>query len=193
MRALVVSVLCVLSAPFCAAAPPTYWRDVRPILRKSCTVCHNPRQLPEKDISGGIALDAPAKLRPFVKAKAVESTLYRVLVEKDDAKRMPLATHPLPPASIAVIRAWIDAGAPEGDRPADAPAETPKRRRLLDVALPGGARIKAGPLAPVTALDFSPGGKLLAVGTQGRVVLWDADAGNPIRSITAVLGAVQAL
>ena len=175
-----------------SAAPPTYWADVRPLLRKSCTVCHNPRQLAEKEISGGIALDTPAKVRAYVKPRSGHSLLYRVLVEKDSEKRMPLGATPLPAASIAVIKAWIDAGAPEGERPAESPLETkPTARRLLHVALPGGAKLKAGPLSPVTALAFHPAGKLLAVGTYGRVALWDIAANKPVRTITAVLGAVN--
>src|SRR5262249_9126560 len=38
--------------PASRGADPTYWQDVRPILRKSCTVCHNPRNLKEVELSG---------------------------------------------------------------------------------------------------------------------------------------------
>ena len=42
--ALIPSVLSVLLVPLSAhAASPTYWEDVRPVLRKACVVCHNPR------------------------------------------------------------------------------------------------------------------------------------------------------
>ena len=51
----ILTLLLLLPAPL-AAADPTYWQDVRPILRKSCTVCHNPRQLKELDVSGGLTL-----------------------------------------------------------------------------------------------------------------------------------------
>ena len=36
---------------------PTYWQDVRPILRKHCVVCHSERKLSEVDVSAGLALD----------------------------------------------------------------------------------------------------------------------------------------
>ena len=52
----------VVSSP---AADPTYWQDVRPALRKSCTVCHNKRNLAEADISGGLALDNYDPTGPF--------------------------------------------------------------------------------------------------------------------------------
>src|SRR5205807_2316573 len=37
--------VCSVVGSSSASAEPTYWQDVRPILRKSCTVCHNPRNL----------------------------------------------------------------------------------------------------------------------------------------------------
>ena len=39
-----------------SAADPTYWNDVRPILRKNCTVCHSERKLSEPEVSAGLAL-----------------------------------------------------------------------------------------------------------------------------------------
>ena len=41
-----------------SAAEPTYWQDVRPLLRKHCTACHNEKNLPEVDVSGGMAMDS---------------------------------------------------------------------------------------------------------------------------------------
>src|SRR5205807_2307789 len=55
------------------SAEPTYWQDVRPILRKHCTACHSKRTVDEVDVSGGIALDTyeavvkPAK-KPIIHA-----------------------------------------------------------------------------------------------------------------------------
>ncbi len=194
------------------AAPPTYWKDMRPVLRKSCTVCHNPRLLAEKDISGGIALDTPEKIKPYLKARAADSTLYKVLVTPDAEKRMPLGANPLPADAVALVKAWIDAGAPEGERPADVPITPvkPGKRRKLDVVLttnttppatalvglrrgPLTLALKAGPLSPVPAVAFHPDGNILATGTYGRVTLWDLAEGKPARAITAVLGAVNDL
>ena len=56
---------CILSA-LCGestAAEPTYWADVRPILRKHCTVCHSERKLAEVELSAGLALDKPENIR----------------------------------------------------------------------------------------------------------------------------------
>jgi hypothetical protein len=182
-----------------SAAPPTYWKDVRPVLRKSCTVCHNPRQLDEKEISGGIALDTYEKTLKHLKpGKPAESKLYTLIVTDDTEKRMPLGANPLAPESIAVVKAWIDAGAPEGERPADVPIapRPPVKTRKLDVTFPGTAAnltLKIGPLSPVVALAFHPEKRLLAAGSYGRVTLWDLTTGQPARTITSVLGAVNDL
>jgi WD40 repeat protein len=204
-------------------AEPTYWRDVRPILRKSCTVCHNQRQLAETEISGGLTLDSyeavlrwKEKNRPLVHpGKSATSLLYQVVVTTDGDKRMPLGAKPLPEETIAVLKRWIDSGAKEGTKPDSAtiappPSTTVVRRRKLDVTLPttttpdtsaflGAPRgaltlsLKVGPLSPVVALAYHPTQPWLAAGAYGRVTVWDTKTGKPIRVLTSVLGAVNDL
>src|SRR5687767_8660306 len=50
-----------------------------------------------------------------------------------------------------------------------------------------------GPLPPVTAMEFSPDGSMLAVGSYRTVVLWDAKAGKPLSCIPDLAGQVQSL
>jgi hypothetical protein len=137
--------------PSSPAAEPTYWADVRPLLRRHCTVCHSVRTLREPDVSGGLALDSlaavlnGAKTPVVVPGKPDESELLRRLSRKDAARRMPLDADPLPEESVALLRRWITAGAPEGMRPPEsdasatglhdtvAAASVPGRRRKLDV------------------------------------------------------------
>jgi hypothetical protein len=211
--------LLLLAAPAAPAAEPTYWQDVRPALRKHCTVCHAAKNLDEFDLSGGIALDSyeailKGQKKPlFEVGKSGDSRLIRALVTDDTDRRMPLGGKPVPPETVAMLRAWIDGGAKEGIRPDSDPAATttttaPPRVRKLDVTLttaatpPAGVfgtaapaplklTLNAGPLAPVTAVCFSPDGKTLAVGTYGRVILWDARTGKPLRTLTNVLAAVN--
>ncbi|MGE3804938.1 MAG: WD40 repeat domain-containing protein [Gemmataceae bacterium] len=196
---------------------PTYWQDVRPVLRKHCTVCHSAKNLREVDISGGLALDsyeavAQSKRRALVKhGDGPGSKLVKVLLSTDADDRMPKGDKPLPTETIELVRRWIDAGAKEGTRPAviDAPIVTnPGKRRKLDVRLetaavpPAGTFgpakpdkltlvLKAGPLTPVTAVAFSPDGKRLASGRYGQVALWDLTTGKLERLLTSVLGAVN--
>ncbi|MCS6850398.1 MAG: hypothetical protein NZ700_04430, partial [Gemmataceae bacterium] len=205
------------SAAAAADPEPTYWQDVRPILRRHCTVCHNQKRLDEVEVSGGLALDSLEAIRRGSKrpvltpGKGAESLFIQVLLTKDENKRMPLAAPPLEPETIDLLRRWIDTGAKEGTRPADQPGSTPTERRptrKLDVVLPttttppagvfGPAKparldlaLKIGPLSPVTAVAFGPDGQLLATGTYGQVTLWNLHQGRPVKFLTNVLGAVN--
>lgn len=55
------------------------------------------------------------------------------------------------------------------------------------------AELKVGPLAPVTAVCFTPDGKGLLAGSYGRVTLWDLQAGKVLRHLDGIEGAVQAI
>ncbi|WP_437812665.1 hypothetical protein [Sorangium sp. So ce1078] len=103
-----------------SAGAPTFHRDIEPLLQKSCLGCH---------AQGGTA---PVSLASYESAKA----LAPIIAEETEARRMPpwgaLPTDECAPPrpfrgdlhlsldEIALLRAWSDAGAPEGD-PADAP------------------------------------------------------------------------
>lgn len=187
------------------ADEPTYWNDVRPILRKHCTVCHSARNVDEVDLSGGLALDTyeavvkNAKKPVLHVGKSGGSPLVQLLVEPDEDKRMPRSSPRLPAEKIAVLRRWIDTGAKEGTRPEETtavPTATPRRAKKLDVRLTAGkleVSLPAGPLAPVTAVTFSPDGQWLAVGCYGRVTIWDLEAGQPVKVLTNVLGTINDL
>ncbi|HEY3788390.1 MAG TPA: c-type cytochrome domain-containing protein [Urbifossiella sp.] len=204
------------------AADPTYWQDVRPILRKHCTVCHSERKLTELDVSAGLALDKPELIRKGSKAGKVpvlvpgkpdESLMVALLTTKDKRRAMPLDADPLPAADVAVIRKWVSTGAAEGTRPKESeaaivgPAVSANVRKLpvtfftrttalpkaSPIAAPIGATLPVGPLPPVAAVAFSPDGKLLAVGSYGRATVWDLTTAKPAQVITHVLGAVNDL
>jgi WD40 repeat protein len=202
------------------AAEPTYWRDVRPVLRKNCTACHNAKHVRDLDVSGGLALDTydavlkGGKERVIQIGKGAESPLIKAVMTNDSEKRMPLAATPLAPETVALLRRWIDSGATEGTKPANDPTTattiSPPRTRKLDVKLPTSAvppkgalgstapgklelTLKVGPLAPVAAVTFSPDGKLLATGSYGRVTIWDLASAKPLKVLTNVLGAVNDL
>ena len=217
----VVFFVCFVMNASSAAAEVTYWQDVRPVLRKNCTVCHNPRQIKEVDVSGGLTLDTYAavlkwkqKNKPLVKpGKSADSLLYQLVVSTDDEKRMPLGAKPLPAEAVAILKNWIDGGAKEGDQPGGPVVKPPVRivrRRKLDVTLttlatpaarafpkmargPLALTLKIGPLSPVVAVAFHPDGKMLVSGAYGRATVWDLRTGQPIKVLTSVLGAVNDL
>ena len=199
---------------------PTYERDVKPLLVKRCTVCHNARKLDNLDVSAGLALDSyDAALqgtkdhRVVVAGKADASGLVTRLTDPDADRRMPLLDKPLPTADQSLLRRWIDAGAPRGDVVATISAKPRPRRqraRALDVVIPVEVKVppktkgmesggpvqlvvKIGPLPSVTALAFRGDGRLLAVGTYGALVVWDLIDGRPALTIADLPGPVQAL
>jgi WD40 repeat protein len=202
---------------------PTYERDIKPLFARRCTVCHRASKRDDPDISGGLALDSlegilagTPREKVVVPGQALGSELVRRLAERDEERRMPRDDKPLPEPQQALVRRWIDAGAPRGTPlisagpKGGAPPRRPRWNRSLEVALPcdvklaagssiapkGGAlavSLRIGPLAPVTALAFSPGEGLLAVGTYGQVVLWDMVDGHPSGAIQDLTGLVHAL
>src|ERR1700675_1442214 len=79
---LFAAMTCLVCGPWASAAPPgpTYWQDVRPVLRKNCTACHNAKNLAEPEVSGGLALDSYKAIRdsgkkPIVLAGKADASL----------------------------------------------------------------------------------------------------------------------
>jgi WD40 repeat protein len=211
-------VLVCVSAP-ALLAQPTYWQDVRPALRKHCIACHNVRTAGEVEVSGGLALDRYDSFmknprKPVIHpGKSAESELVKRVTSNDDTIRMPPSDTKLPAEVVVLLRRWIDGGALEGKKPDE--TETiiatpgPKRRKLpvtlltsaipppsvLDTGKPDKLQLslRIGPLSPITAVVFSPDGKLLATGCYGHVTLWDLANVRPVKVLTNVLGAVSDL
>jgi hypothetical protein len=106
----------LLAAPAAWAAEPTFSRDVAPILFKSCVECHRPGAM------------APMSLLTYEEARPWARAIKAKVVKRE---MPPWGADPtigrfandvsLKQSEIDTIAAWVDAGAPEGDR-----AELPK-------------------------------------------------------------------
>ncbi|MFO0945433.1 MAG: c-type cytochrome domain-containing protein [Planctomycetota bacterium] len=199
------------------AADETYHGDIRAILQRHCVICHGKENIEDTDTSGGLALDSPEAVlqspnpQLVVAGKPGESQLLARLIETDPEKRMPKDDDPLPAETIDLVRRWIEKGAAIGT-PMEAP---PKRSRtrprvFRDLSLSTDATppakvfgeikpaalelvAKVAPLAPVTAVSFSPDGTLLAVGSFRRIVVWNLTDPQPPKMITDPIGSVNAL
>ena len=106
----------LLTAPAAWAAGPTFSKDVAPILFKSCVECHRPGAM------------APMSLLTYEDARPWARAMKTKVVKRE---MPPWGADPaigkfandvsLKQAEIDTIAAWVDAGAPEGNR-----AELPK-------------------------------------------------------------------
>jgi cytochrome c len=94
-----------------APAPPSFARDVAPVLARWCTACHGPRH-PQ----GGLRLDSYAAALgggdsgPSVVAGDPDESLLVAKIERRDRPAMP-PRRTLPKTAAATLRAWIAAGA----------------------------------------------------------------------------------
>jgi hypothetical protein len=100
-----------LAAPVTAADPPSFERDVRPVLKAYCLDCHGGGEKPAGKLDLRLKRFALAggKSGPaVVPGDAAKSPL----VERMKAGEMPPVGKPVPAAQIAVVEKWIAAGAP---------------------------------------------------------------------------------
>ena len=94
--------------------PVDYVKDVRPILRAKCAMCHN-----EAEPSGGLRLDGVAHVMKggdsgpvLIPGHSTESRLIQAVVQAGDLKMPPPEEgKPLESAQIEILRRWIDQGA----------------------------------------------------------------------------------
>jgi WD40 repeat protein len=167
----------------------TFWKDVRPVFQKHCTICHSVKNKEKKDIAGGLALShfeafmRDPKEPLVVPGQSSASRLYQLLITEDEEARMPKDADPLSSEAIELIKRWIDMGAAEGTRPpqtseAAPPAEKIQRPasllRSLDVVFPCQATLSPDAAKALNSTPAPPGSLELAV----RV--------GPLPSVTAL-------
>src|SRR5690606_26590923 len=157
--------------------------DVAPILQKYCAGCHN-----SDDPEGGLALDSFTEREkggdqgPAVLAgQAASSRLIRMLRGELEPKMPPEDNEGQSDSEIAVLAAWIDAGArgPSGQEPDPRQLRTPR----IEPAQGADERL--------TSFAFAPDGTHVAVGRFGEVELRDADSGSVLRTLSGLPGKVN--
>lgn len=105
-----------------AAAPPTYSKDVAPIMNANCVVCH---RASGQNLSGMIA---PMSFETYRDVRPWSKALKRVVVAKEmppwhastDTHNVFRNERTLTESEIDTLVAWVDAGCPKGN-PADLP------------------------------------------------------------------------
>ena len=136
-----------------------YLRDVKPVLKERCFSCHGALKQQAR-----LRLDTAALARkggrhgPAIKpGSAAASLLVERVSDPDEGTRMPPEGKPLTPVQIALLKAWIDRGAPA---PADEkPEEDPRLhwafRKPTRPPLPAGAA-RAGGRNPIDVFLAAP-------------------------------------
>jgi mono/diheme cytochrome c family protein/Tol biopolymer transport system component len=146
------------------AAPVSYSKQILPIFREHCQGCHQPAMAKGEYVmtrfdsltKGGESGDAA-----IVPGKPDESNLLKLITPEAGKADMPKEKQPLTDSQIALIKKWITEGAKDDSLAAGKPA--------IDAEHP--PKYETPPV--ITALDYSPDGKLLAVSGYHEVLLHD--------------------
>ncbi len=148
--------------------PASYYRDVRPILQRHCSGCHQPAKA-----GGELRLTSLEDLRKggesgagIVAGKPDDSLLVQYII--GDPPEMPKQAAPLSPEQIDTIRRWIQSGA-EDDTPAAARDNISAEHPPVYAAPP-----------VITSLAYSPDSQLLAVTGHHEVLLHHADGSGQV-------------
>jgi hypothetical protein len=161
MRTAFALILGCVAGVWANAQTVSFEKDIRPVLAKQCVGCHQPasRQSGLMVTSYADFLKGGSKGPGFVPGKPDESSVIAYLTGKA-SPRMPFGGKPLPDEQIGLFRRWIADGAKDDSSP-ESPGTAP--------APPKETVYHAPPL--VTALAWSPDGKILAVSGYHEIVL----------------------
>ncbi|MFM9962992.1 MAG: c-type cytochrome domain-containing protein [Planctomycetaceae bacterium] len=166
----------------------TYKDHVSPILRKHCGNCHNPdKATSDFDVMTYQTLMAGGSSGEAIAAGSPDSSrLYKAVAHIEEPFMPPKAAK-IPEADLAIIKKWIELGAPETSVSA---AKNATRKVDLDLASVSTGKPDVPPMPdklpevslpqtkrphPVTALAASPWAPLVAVAGHERVLLYNTD------------------
>lgn len=149
-----------------AATKVDYKTQIEPIFRQHCQGCHQPAK-----VEGGLILTDPRVMLEkggdsgavLVVGDAANSPLMKEITPHEGKAEMPKDAPPLSDPDIDLIRRWINEGASVGNWSPPGPvysAEVPPQ-------------YQSSPF--ITAIDYSPDGKWLAVSGFHEVLLLDAN------------------
>lgn len=158
----------------------SFSKDVAPIFAQRCIACHNTRSP-----GGRLNLDSFAALLKGGESGAVvnaHDSAGSTLIAMIEDGSMPKDADPLTKDEIAVVKRWIDVGAPLD-------AGIPLTADLFDVMPESSQPLPPDEYRvaiPVTAVAFSPDGSQLASSGYHEVLVWNSTDGALIRRISNV-------
>jgi WD40 repeat protein len=185
-RLVLTFVLITAARVVAADAPKVNYKDnVAAIFQSRCNACHNSDKQ-----KGGLVLDNyGGAMKGGGSGKVVEpgdpdnSRLYLLVTHAEEPKMPPMQPK-LPDAELSVLKAWIEAGAPESSGSVVAMASKPKLDFKLDPASVGKP---VGPPAQPEGVSTEPA----VVSTRPNVIT--ALAASPWAPLVAISGHKQVL
>lgn len=203
--AFICGLLIPSAAAHAAPARVVFSKEVLPVLNRECGSCHRGSAAP-----GGYSLESAEQLlgggrhgKAVVPGKSADSTLVKYLTGQLKPQMPP--GKPLPLDTVAIIRRWIDEGAKIDGMVAPAEKVGIMRDAMpMKGAQPNSKSTAGGPhaallpdavsqSAPVTALAYSPDGKLLAAGGYRAVRLLDPATGTVQQTLSGPADQVLSL
>jgi hypothetical protein len=150
-----------------AEKPVSYYRDLTPVLKRSCTGCHHPGKLKgELDLTTYAAFAKGGKHGAGFAAGQPTNSIVIDEISGDEPS-MPKEGDALTKAEVALFTRWIVEGAKD---------DTPTNANSFKLSEP-----PVYTQAPVvSALAFSPDGQRIAVSGYHEVLVHSADGSNII-------------
>ena len=158
-----------------SAAEPSYFHEIRPVLQRQCQGCHQPNlKSSNLDLTTYEGLKAGGKHGPAL------GLLVKYLTG-EIKPQMPLGMPPLAADQIELVRSWVVAGGKD---------DTPEEAR--ETISPGAPTVYS--LPPVlTALAYSPDGKMLAVSGNREILLHTLDGSAPPKRLSGLSDSILSL
>ncbi len=170
-------------ATIASAAAPDYAKDIHPLLEKRCGGCHGGEaKMGELSIVNYASVKRGGNHGAGVVAgKPNESPLYTYVTGKAYPK-MPMDGTTLSDGEIALLKTWIEAGAPG---PSAGTEVTMKPAAIPHIA-PRGK-----PAPQIFAMAWRPGARTVALARHREVSLADASTGQAAATLTGHADAVR--
>lgn len=184
----------------------TFERHVAPIVDEHCIACHDTGSAESGlDLSSLTSLLAGGSSGEVVASGNPDSSRLWRLVSHQERPFMPPDEPKIAKEKLAILRRWIELGAPVDEEAARAgairiendaakAAADARRDGVVESPMPSGLlppQAATGRAAPLHAIAMSPGAPLLAVGIGGDVHF--IDVRKPVSDATTRMGFLHAI